>query len=136
MHILLGLFFVAHGLVHLLYFAISRHMFELDNPIVGWPEESWLLARLLDEPTTRQLAGALYVLAALLFFVGGIGAVFSLFAWQPLATGASIFSIVIVLLFWNGKIRQLAGQGFVAVLIDLAILGGLYFFGDALLRAA
>lgn len=136
MHIILGVFFVAHGLVHLLYFAISRHMFELDQPIIGWPQESWLFSRLLPEPTTRLLASALYVLAALLFFVGGAGAVFSLFSWRPLVIGASIFSIVIVLLCWNGKIRQLAGQGFVAVLIDLAILGGLYFFGDALLSAA
>ncbi len=69
---ILGIFFVLHGLVHLLYFALSRKYFELEPPLVGWPERSWLFSSILADASTRLVASVLYGLATLFFVVGGV----------------------------------------------------------------
>jgi len=68
--IIVGVFIVLHGLVHLLYFGQSRRFFEL-QPGMVWPAGSWAFSKLLGEGTTGWLAGIACILAALGFVAGG-----------------------------------------------------------------
>ncbi len=121
------LFIVLHGLVHLLYFGQSVRRFEL-KPGMAWPDGSWAFSKLLGDTTTRTLASIACVIAAIGFIAGGIGVLFSLTWWRPLIVAAAIFSVVAYVLFWNGKLRQLSDQGFIAILINLAILAAILVF--------
>ena len=116
-----GAFIVLHGLVHLLYFGQSRRLLEL-RPGMVWPDGSWAFSNLLGDQATRLLASISYMLAAIGFVVGGIGILVGQAWWRPVVVGSAAFSAVIVLLFWNGKMRKLADQGLIALFINMAIL--------------
>ena len=125
--ILFGIFFVLHGLVHLLYFGQSARYFEL-QPGMVWPDGSWMFSRLLGDGTTRNLASALLVLAAIFFMAGGI----SMFArqtwWRPVILAAAVFSSLIYLLLWDGGWEYLDNKGGIGILINLVILAALLVF--------
>jgi hypothetical protein len=116
-----GAFVVLHGLVHLLYFGQSRRLFEL-RPGMVWPDGSWAFSKLLGLEATRLLASISYLLAAIGFVAGGIGILVGQTWWRPVVVGSAAFSAVIVLLFWDGKMRKLDDQGLIAFLINTAIL--------------
>jgi hypothetical protein len=120
--ILVGLFMVLHGLVHLLYFGQSWRLFELQAGMT-WPDGSWAFSRLLGDEGIRWLASISLVLAALGFVAGGIGILAGQDWWRPVVVGSALFSTVIFLLFWNGKMQRLDNQGGIGILINLAILG-------------
>ena len=122
-----GVFLVLHGLVHLLYSGQSMRRFEL-RPGLVWPDGSWAFTRLLGNKTTRTLANIACIIAAIGFVAGGAGVLISQVWWRPLVVAATTFSSVAFILFWNGKLRQLADQGAVAILINLAILGAVLVF--------
>lgn len=124
--ILIGVFLILHGLVHLLYFAISQKMVTLDHPVPGWPERSLVLTNLLNETTTRLIASGLYLVATVLFVISGISILLRADWWNPFVVGAAVFSSVVVFLFWDGKFQQLPDKGFVGVLINLVILVAAY----------
>ena len=118
---IVGAFIVLHGLVHLLYFAQSRRVFEL-QPGMTWPDGSWAFSRLLGDEATRLLASIACVLAAIGFVVGGTVILLGQ-AWLRLVVvGAAVFSAAVFFLLWNGKTQKLAEQGAIAILINLAIL--------------
>jgi uncharacterized membrane protein YphA (DoxX/SURF4 family) len=114
-------FIVLHGLVHLLYFAQSRRVFEL-QPGMAWPDGSWAFSRLLGDEATRWLASITCILAAIGFIVGGAAILLGQAWWRPVVVGAAAFSAAVFFLFWNGKAQNLAQQGAIAILINLAIL--------------
>jgi hypothetical protein len=116
-----GVFFVLHGLVHLLYFGQSARYFEL-KPGMVWPNGAWTFSRLLGDETTRLLASISCVLAAIGFVVAGTGLFARQAWWHPVVVGAAIFSAAIFVLFWNGELQNLADQGAIAILINIAIL--------------
>jgi hypothetical protein len=116
-----GVFLVLHGLVHLLYMGHSGRQFEL-KPGMVWPDGSWAFSKLLGEKHTRTLASVVLLVAAIGFVASGAGVLISQVWWRPLVVAATTFSSAAFILFWNGKLRQLADQGAVAILIDLAIL--------------
>jgi hypothetical protein len=119
--ILLGVFVVLHGLVHIFYVGQSRRLFELGTNMV-WPDESWAFSKLLGVGATRWLASIAYTLSAIGFVIGGIG-ILAGQDWSRLAVAVSaILSTVSVLLFWDGKLRKLTDQGLIAILINLALL--------------
>jgi hypothetical protein len=120
--ILMGIFFVLHGLVHLLYAGQSRRLFEL-RPGMTWPDGSWAFSKLLSDETTRLLATALLALATLVFLVGGLGLFIRQGWWRPVALAAAVFSTLIFILFWDGRFQALDDKGGVGLLINLAILG-------------
>ncbi len=122
MMILLGIFLILHGLVHLLYAGQSGRLFELRSGML-WPDGSWLFSALLGDSPTRYLASISLGLAALGFLVGGLGLVFGQAWWRPATVGATVFSAVIFLMLWNGKFQAMDEQGAVGLLINLAILG-------------
>ncbi len=120
-NILVGIFLGLHGMVHLLYAGQSGHLFEL-RPGMTWPDGSWAFSRSLGDETTRVLGIILLVLAALGLFAGGLGVIVRQDWPRPVVTGAVLFSALVFLLLWNGKLHALSDQGWVGILIDLGIL--------------
>ena len=119
--IIFGIFIMLHALVHLLYFGQSARQFEL-KPGMIWPDGSWAFSRLLGDEATRNLASISLILAVIGFVAGGIGIFASQSWWRPVVVGAAAFSSVVYILFWNGGMQNLDGQGGVGILINIAIL--------------
>lgn len=125
--IFFGIFIVLHGLVHLLYFGHGARYFEL-QPGMLWPDGSWAFSRLLGDATTRTLASAWLLLAAVVFLIGGIGVFARQSWWRPAILTAAIFSSFIYLVLWDGSLAHLDNKGGVGILINLAILAALLLF--------
>lgn len=121
-----GVFIVLHGLVHLLYFGQSWRLFEL-QPGMIWPDGSWAFSRLLGDKITRLLASISCVLAALGFVVGGIGILAGQNWWRTVVVGSAVFSTIIYILFWDGKMQKLDNKGGIGLLINLGIVAAVYY---------
>lgn len=121
MRYVLGIFFVLHGLIHLLYSGQSARRFEL-KPGMIWPDGSWAFSNLLGNETTRNLASISLVLVAIGLIVGGTGILINQAWWRPVIVGAVGFSSVVFILLWNGRMQNLNGQGVVGIIINMAIL--------------
>jgi uncharacterized membrane protein YphA (DoxX/SURF4 family) len=124
--IIIGLFFILHGLVYLLYTGHSQRIFEL-KPGLLWPDGSWVFSKFQGEKTTRLLAGISCILAAIGFVTGGIIFFTGLEWWYTLITITAIFAIVVFILFWDGKFTDLDDKGWIGMLINLLILVALQF---------
>lgn len=121
MSYIIGVFLLLHSLVHLLYFGQSTRYFEL-KPGMAWPDGAWAFSKLLGEGATRNLASIALIMAAMGLAASGIGILVGQAWWRPLVLGATAFSSVLFVLFWNGRTQNLDGQGGVGLLIDMAIL--------------
>jgi hypothetical protein len=126
-HVVIGMFIVLHGLVHLLYAGQSWRLFEL-QPGMIWPDGAWALSRLLGEEATRWLASLACALAATGFVAGGAAILVRQAWWRPTVVGAAAFSAAIFLLFWDGRLHKLADQGGIALVINSAILAAVLVF--------
>jgi hypothetical protein len=93
-----------------------------------WPDGSWLVSKIFSQETARTLAGVSLVITTFGFLAGGAGLFLRQSWWQPSTLGAAAFSILVFVLFWDGKSKELADQGGVGVLIDLAILAVILIF--------
>jgi hypothetical protein len=123
--VIFGIFLILHGLVHLLYFGQSLRFFEL-APGMVWPDGTWAFSKLLGTGSVRTIAGTACILATLIFVAGGAGLIFQQSWWRPIVTTGAIFSSLLYLLFWNGRLHRLDNQGGVAILINLVILALLF----------
>ena len=121
---IIGIFFILHGIVHLLYAAQSQRQFEL-RPGMVWPDGSWAFSKLLGDNLTRWLASIACLVSAIGFMAGGLALILGQAWWQPVVVGAVVFSSLIFVLFWDGKRQKLDDPGGVGLLINLAILGAL-----------
>ncbi|MDY7042194.1 MAG: hypothetical protein SVX38_15160 [Chloroflexota bacterium] len=121
LRIIIGVFMVLHGLVHLLYSGQSWRLFEL-QPGMVWPDGSWALARLVRDETIRILASIFMVLAAIGFVAGGAGILARQVWWRPVVLGAATLSAAIFILLWDGAVQNLDDKGAFGILINLAIL--------------
>jgi len=121
MNIVFGIFIILHGLVHLLYFGHTARFFEL-KPGLTWPDGSWVLSQWLGEGSIRFLVSMLLVMAGFGFVASGVGILISQAWWQPVLIAISILSSLLFIIFWNGRMQNLDGQGVVGVLIDLWLL--------------
>jgi hypothetical protein len=119
--LMIGALVVLHGLVHLLYSGQSWRLFEL-QPGMVWPENAWILSRLLGSQALRAVATLACALAAIGFVAGAAGIFLGHDWWRPIVVGSATFSTVLFALFWDGRTEHLAEKGAVGVLIDLAIL--------------
>ena len=127
MRFIFGIFIILHGLVHLLYAGQSTRYFEL-KPGMLWPDDSWVFSRLLGNEVARKLASISLILVAIGLIVGGIGILASQAWWRPVVVGATAFSSIVYIFFWNGRMQNLDAQGAVGILIDLAILLAVLIF--------
>jgi hypothetical protein len=121
MNIILGIFLILHGLVHLLYTGQSLRWFELEAGLL-WPDGSWLFAGLLGEGGTRWLAGITLPLAAVGFIAGGAGLLLRQAWGRPVTLAAVALSTLIYVLLWDGRFQALAAKGGVGLLINALIL--------------
>ena len=119
--IIVGVFIVLHGLVHLLYFGQSHRHFELQPGLV-WPDGSWAFSKLLGDERTRWLASVSCVLAAIGFVAGGAGMLAGQAWWRPPVVGSAAFSGFMLILLWDGRMQRLGEKGAFGVLINGAIL--------------
>jgi menaquinone-dependent protoporphyrinogen oxidase len=125
--IAVGIFFLLHGLVHMLYFGQSARFFEL-QPGLAWPDGSWVLSKFLSNPLPRNIAGVLLIIAAVGFISSGIGLFIKQVWWRPVVVSTAIFSSILYLLLWDGTLHRLDNQGGVGILIDLVILAAVLIF--------
>jgi len=121
MRIIFGIFFILHGLVHLLYYGHSARFYEL-KPGMSWPDGAWVFTKILGDEVSGKLADILLILAAVGFIAGGIGILIAQGWWRPLIIGTAAFSTLIFIVLWNGRLQNLDGQGGVGILINAAIL--------------
>jgi hypothetical protein len=119
--IFFGIFLVLHSMVHLLYAGQSWGLFEL-RPGMTWPQESWLVSKLLGEQGVRLGATVFLVIAALGFAAGGLSLFFQADWWRSVTAVAAVGSSLLFLIFWDGKFQALDDQGGIGILINLAIL--------------
>jgi hypothetical protein len=118
---IVGIFFLLHGLVHLLYFGQSWRLFELQEGMV-WPDGSWAFSGLLGDKAARWLASLACVVSAAGFVASGFGLSFGQAWWRTTIVYAAVFSSLVFILFWNGTMQKLDNQGGAGLLINLAIL--------------
>ena len=119
-HVILGVFIVLHGLVHLLYFGQSRRLFEL-QPGMQWPDASWIFAKLSGNTIARDISSLVLLLITVGLVAGGVGVL----ARQPWArwvvVAALAVSALLFLVMWDGTGQRLDQQGGFAILIAAAI---------------
>jgi len=127
MSIFVGIFFILHALVHLLYAGQSMRIFEL-RPGLTWPDRSWIFSRLLGDPATRWLAAVSLAFAALGFLVAGLGQFLGAGWARTVTLGAAALSVLIYLLFWDGEFHILPDKGGIGLLISLGILVAVLVF--------
>ncbi len=124
----LGIFLMMHAVVHLLYAGQAGRLFEL-RPGLKWPEGSWLLRRMLEARALNTVATASMLLVGLAFLAAGVGTVAFQEWWRAATSGAAVFSALLFLVFWDGRLKELDAQGAVGVAIDLALLAAVWVLG-------
>ena len=121
MNYFIGIFYILHGLVHLLYMGHSLTLFELEKGFV-WPDNSILLPRLKNLHTKKRLAAGSCILAAISFVVSGT-CLFAGHPWHKTAILiAVITSTVLFIAFWDGSRRKLHTRGGIALIINTLIV--------------
>jgi hypothetical protein len=121
MIIIVEIFLILHAFVHLLYAGQALRFFEL-RPGLAWPDGAWAFSRLLGDPAIRWLAAVSLALAALGFLSAALGLFFGAGWWRTVTLGAAGLSVLMYLLFWDGKFHALPDQGGIGLLISLGIL--------------
>ena len=119
--IVFGVFMTLHGLVHLLYAAHSQRLLEL-QPDMSWPDDSWAFSVLLGDRVTRALATGGCILAATGFVIGGGASLLHQSWWRSPVLASTALSVVLVLVFWDGRLRRLNDQGLIALLLNAVIV--------------
>lgn len=121
MEYFLGIFYILHGLVHLLYMGHSLNYFELGKGFI-WPDNSKLLANIFSLQTKKILAGVLCIIAAISFVAAGICVLIG-HPWQQIEIiFAVIISTLLFVTFWDGSSLKLHTQGGIAIIINILIL--------------
>jgi hypothetical protein len=76
----------------------------------------------------RNIAGVLLIISAIGFIVSGVGIFAKQTWWKPAVVSSAVFSSIVYLLFWDGTLQRLDNQGWVGILINLAILAAVLIF--------
>jgi hypothetical protein len=99
----LGLFLIAHGLIHLVFLIYSFD--EKSNVYTGWSGRSWLLDQVLPQRITTYIGKITWVLIAILFVLSGL-AVLDILTINEYLTSLIVISSAIATLafivFYNG----------------------------------
>ena len=116
--IIVAIFFVLHGLIHLFGFVVPWKILKTDD----FPYSTTILAGKVDlGPIGIRLVGFLWLLAAVSFVIAGVGLYLVTPWWLPVTVGATLFSLVMCISGWP--------DSQFGVYINLFILAFLYF-GD------
>ena len=125
--LLISIFIILHGLVHIWYFTLSRRLVEFEAQM-GWSGKSWLFSGLLGDAGTRMLASLSYIFATLVFVASGVGIFLDTAWWRPLLLFSALISSVVIILFWDGKLQMLLEKGALGLLINIVIIVALFVF--------
>ena len=118
---LAGIFLILHGLVHFWYVVLSYQLVQF-QPEMGWSGQSWLFSSLINESTLRSLTGLLFIAAAMLFVISGISLFFQPQWLNTLLLVSSIFSSLLLILFWDGNLAMIVQKGIIGLIINLVII--------------
>jgi hypothetical protein len=121
MNIIMGIFVILHGLVHVWFVTLSQGWVEFQADM-GWTGESWLLSGILEDGLSRGLASLVYGLAGVIFLVAGAGLLTRQDWSRPWLIAASLISAISILAFWDGGFNLLVQKGLLGFLISLGIL--------------
>ena len=127
MNILIGIFILLHGLVHMWYVTLSQGWVAFQSNM-GWTGKSWLLTNLLGDQVTRSLATLLYSLSAIVFVAAGVGLMANQEWSRPGLVIASIISSLTILVFWDGSLNMPVEKGLLGLLISVGILIAIFVF--------
>lgn len=127
MKYVIGIFYILHGLVHLLYMGHSFHYFSIEKDF-AWPGNSKFLANTFNLETKKAIAGILCAVSAVGFAFAGICILVG-HTWKNLEViVAVIISTVLFIAFWDGSTRKLHTQGGIAILINMLILAYTFMY--------
>lgn len=127
LHWIYTIFVFLHGLVHMVYVAFARGWM---TPETGedWTGKSWLMSGWLDEQGVRNVGTVLIVVVMLLFIITAIGlGLRQGWSLNWLAASAILSSLALIAV-WDGQLKALTEKGLIGVLINIALLIGLYVF--------
>ena len=124
-NIVFGILLILHGLVHLFYFAHNNGYFEL-KPGMKWPQETWLLSGLLACNTIRLFASLAFITITAGFIAGAMALFFEQSWWKYCIVYTAALSSAMFIVFWNGKLKKLADQGWIGILINETAAGDLH----------
>ncbi|MCP4167002.1 MAG: ABC transporter permease [Chloroflexi bacterium] len=97
LHILVGVFFILHGLIHLIGFVVNWQIITTDE----FPYATTLLAGRIDVGDGGiRVVGLLWLLAAVGFVIAGYGLITLAPWWLALTAGVTLFSSVMCILGW------------------------------------
>lgn len=118
LRVAIGIFFVLHGLVHLLWFVVPWQITAVD----GLPYSTIVLAQRVDVGKGGiRVIGVLWLVATLVWVGAGLGLIFLAPWWQGLTIAAALFSSVLCVV---GLPEAKYG-----LLINLLVLGLLFLNG-------
>ncbi len=126
-HWIYTLFVLVHGLVHMVYVSFAQGWVvpETGNDWIG---TSWLLSGSLGEQGTRNLGSVVFGAITALFVVSAIGLGFRQ-AWSVnWLVVTAVASSLSLMLFWDGKWVALSEKGIIGLMINIALLVGIYAF--------
>ena len=132
--IILGLFIIAHGLIHLIFLLYSYD--EKKATYMGWSGRSWLLDKFLPSNYTTYLGKATWVLIMILFTASGLS-VLNLIILNEysalLITISSAIATLAFIVYYNG-LSPTPFHWILGVVINLCLITYVIFFpNDALL---
>ena len=116
----IGIFYIFHGLVHLLYMGHSLNYFELEKDFI-WPDNSKFLANIFSLQTKKLIASVMCAISAISFFVSGICVLIGYTWHNQEVIVAVITSTILFIAFWDGSRSKLHTQGGIAILINMLI---------------
>ncbi len=121
MQYLIRIFYILHGLVHLLYMGHSLNYFELEKGF-NWPHNSRLLANYCSSKQIMLIAAIWCAMAATIFILSGIFVLIN-HPWYSLLTFiAVVLSTMLFIVLWDGNRKKLHTQGGIGILINIIIL--------------
>ena len=121
-----GIFLILHGIVFYLYSGQSARLFEL-KPGMTWPDGSWVFSKFIDDKITRRIGLISCLLSGTGFVSSGIAILLETDLWQQMVVISVVFSSIIIILLWNGSFQKLTDQGFLGLIMNIAIIAVLLF---------
>jgi len=115
---LIALVVGSHGITYVMFALLGQ-------AFVEWRGSSWLLGSTITGDTLKTLTLALWVITGVGFIATGIAIAFASSLqgfWRPLATGASIVSVLSFAIFWDGQMARFTDQGGIGMVLSLMIL--------------
>lgn len=128
-----SLVLIVHGIGHAMALFPALNIASTE----GWHYRSWLLTGALGDSLSRVLVVVLFGAAMIGFIAAGLGMLGWLVpqsAWQSLALGSAVLSLIALALFWNAFVMFIPNKvGAIAVnLVTLWVVLGTGTFAETL----